>query len=264
MHYKIYPDVIFLANLLMDYTVLSVSCRLCKINTTYVRLTAAAFIGAVWSVIVAVCEGRNVPVSFGTYLGLPVIMLYISGCRGRVREWIYRYAAFMGVSVLMGGLMGQLKDSGGGVFAAVAAVILFAQLAVPLIRYMTGYVKRKNLLYRVKIELDGRSIEMMGLFDTGNSLTDPYNGEPVCIVEKKVVDTLVQSVNADCGLRLIPYKSLGNEHGLMRLITVDSMNIKYESKLIRYEKPELALYEGSLSKRGEYSMILNMASLNIK
>ena len=264
MYYKIYPDVIFLANLLMDYTVLSVSCRLCKINTTYARLALSAFIGAVWSVAVAVFMVGKIPVLFCTYLVLPVVMLYVAGCKGGLGEWIYRYAALMGVSVLMGGLMGQMKERGGGIFAAAVAVILFAQLASPLIRYMTGYVRRKNLLYRVRIELNGRSVEMMGLFDTGNSLTDPYNGEPVCIVEKKAVDGLMQSDNKDRGFRLIPYKSLGNEHGLMRLMTVDSMNICYEGRVIQQKKPELALYEGSLSKGGEYSMILNTASLNRK
>ena len=264
MYYKIYPDVLFLANLLMDYTVLSVCSRLCKINTTYARLAAAAFLGAVWSVFMVVCTSGGIAVLFCTYLGLPVAMLYVSGCKGRPGEWVYRYAVFMGVSVLIGGLMGQLKERGGSVFAAMVTVVLFAQLAVPLIRYLTGYVKRKNLLYRVMIELDGRSVEMMGLYDTGNSLTDPYNGESVCIVEKKAVDELVQSKSEDKGLRLIPYMSLGNEHGLMKLITVDNISIEYNDRHICHRRQELALYEGSLSKRGEYSMILNAPSLTRK
>ena len=82
MYYKIYPDVIFLTNLLLDYTVLAVSCRLCKITTTYLRLTIAAGTGAAWSVMVAVVGNEGITVLFCTYLCMPVAMLYIAGCRG--------------------------------------------------------------------------------------------------------------------------------------------------------------------------------------
>ena len=102
------------------------------------------------------------------------------------------------------------------------------------------------------------------MFDTGNSLTDPYSGEPVCIVEKKALAGLMQSDAFSDGITLIPYKSLGKEHGLMRLVTMDCMMVEYEGRTRQYEYPKIALYEGSLSKKGEYSMILNTASLNRK
>lgn len=264
MYYKIYPDVIFLANMLLDYTVLSVSCRLCKITTTYARLTIAAGIGAAWSVIAAFVGSRNVPVLFCTYLCIPAAMLYIAGCRGKPGEWIYRYAVLMGVSVLLGGVMSLAQEAGSGVFAMLVITVLFLQAAVPLVNYMTGYVKRKNLLYKVTLMLDGRSVGVWGLFDTGNSLTDPYSGEPVCIVERKVFDEIVQPGTTISGIKLIPYKSLGKEHGLMRLVTIDCMMIECEGRTRQYEHPKLALYEGSLSKKGDYSMILNTASLNRK
>ena len=262
MYYKIYPDVIFIANLLIDYTILSVSCRLCKITTTYAKLAVSAIVGAVWSVIMAFVRGGNIPALFCTYLCVPAVMLYIAGCRGHVREWIYRYAAFMSVSVIMGGIMGLLREKSADTFAAFAAVVLFAQAACPLLRYLSGYVKRRNLLYSVRIELDGRSVDVMGLYDTGNSLADPYNGKPVCIVENKAVKDLLQTGGTGSGVRLIPYRSIGKSHGLMKLVTVDSMIIEYEGRQLRCRHPELALYEGRLSGAGDYSMILNTASLD--
>jgi sigma-E processing peptidase SpoIIGA len=264
LYYKIYPDVIFLTNLLLDYTVLAVSCRLCKITTTYLRLTIAAGIGAAWSVMVAVVGNEGITVLFCTYLCMPVAMLYIAGCRGGPGEWLYRYAVLMGVAVLLGGVMSQAHDRSSTVLVTMVTAVLFLQAAVPLIGYLTGYVKRKNLLYKVTLRLDGRSTDVWGLFDTGNSLTDPYSGEPVCIVEKKALAGLMQSDALSDGITLIPYKSLGKEHGLMRLVTMDCMMVEYEGRTRRYEYPKIALYEGSLSKKGEYSMILNTASLNRK
>ena len=251
MYYKIYPDVIFLTNLLLDYTVLAVSCRLCKITTTYLRLTIAAGIGAAWSVMVAVVGNEGITVLFCTYLCMPVAMLYIAGCSGGPGEWLYRYAVLMGVAVLLGGVMSQAHDRSSTVLVTMVTAVLFLQAAVPLIGYLT-------------LRLDGRSTDVWGLFDTGNSLTDPYSGEPVCIVEKKALAGLMQSDAFSDGITLIPYKSLGKEHGLMRLVTMDCMMVEYEGRTRQYEYPKIALYEGSLSKKGEYSMILNTASLDRK
>lgn len=143
MYYKIYPDVIFLTNLLLDYTVLAVSCRLCKITTTYLRLTIAAGIGAAWSVMVAVVGNEGITVLFCTYLCMPVAMLYIAGCRGGPGEWLYRYAVLMGVAVLLGGVMSQAHDRSSTVLVTMVTAVLFLQAAVPLVGYLTGYVKRK-------------------------------------------------------------------------------------------------------------------------
>lgn len=281
MYYKIYPDVIFLVNLLMNYTVLSVSCRLCKTTTTYARLALAAGAGAAWSVFIAVYgnfpgkfPGKFpgnfpgnfpiVPEVFCTYLGVPAVMLCISGKAGKLSELVRRYIVLMATTVLAGGVLLAAASKSTNVMWMAVAAVLFWQAAVPVIRCITGYVKRKNLLYEVWLELDGRSIHAAGLYDTGNSLADPYNGKPVCVAEKKVLKELMPGDEYKDGVKLIPYKSLGKEHGLMRLVTIDSMVIEYDGKRMRYEKPELAVYEGSLSGSGQYEIILNAAYLDRK
>lgn len=264
MYYKIYPDVIFLVNLLMNYTVLSVSCRLCKTTTTYARLALAAGAGAAWSVFTAVYRIPIVPEVFCTYLGVPAVMLCISGRAGKLSELVRRYIVLMATTVLAGGVLLAAASKSTNVLWMAVAAVLFWQAAVPVIRCITGYVKRKNLLYEVWLELDGRSVHAAGLYDTGNSLADPYNGKPVCVAEKKVLKELMPGDEYGDGVRLIPYKSLGKEHGLMRLVTVDSMVIEYDGKRMRYEKPELAVYEGSLSGSGQYEIILNAACLDRK
>ena len=263
MYYKIYPDVIFLVNLLMDYAILSVFCKLCRITTTYARLFGAAFMGAVWSVIAAVF--RNMPIVpelFCTYLCVPFGMTYIAGCRGELKKQLVMLAAYMAVTIFAGGIFDFVGRKNSGWLMMTVAAVLFVQGAVPAVRFMTGCVKRKSLLYDVRLELDGRSVVTKGLFDTGNSLSDPYNGKPVCVAEKRIFDKLLCFGEKEYKWRLIPYKSLGKENGLMRLVTIDSMIIEYDGKRRLYEKPEFALYDGRLSRAGEYSIILNSTSLD--
>lgn len=262
MYYKIYPDVIFLANLLMDYTVLYVSGRLCKITTTYARIAVSACAGAVWSVIAAICRGIPfVPEVFCTYLVIPALMIFIMGGKTNLPELVRRYIVFMLTAVLAGGVLGAAAKKGRDTLWMAFAVFMFAQAAVPVVRYVTGYVRRKNLLCDVWLELGGRGVHTMGLYDTGNSLIDPYNGRPVCVAERKLLEKLMNCDGCNDGIRLIPYRSLGNEHGLMRLATMDSMTIEYDGKRTRYEKPELAVYEGKLSGGELYGVILNAACL---
>lgn len=265
MYYKIYPDVIFLANLLMDYTVLYVCGRLCKITTTYAQIAVSAGAGAVWSVIAAICRDIPfIPEVFCTYLVIPVLMLFIMGGRTDFGELVRRYIVFMLTAVLAGGVLGAAAKRSRDTLWMAFAVLMFSQTAVPIAVYVTGYVKRKNLLYDVWLELDGRSVHTMGLFDTGNSLVDPYNGKPVCVAERKMLEKLMDCGQCGAGIRLIPYRSLGNEHGLMRLATIDSMIIEHDGERMRYEKPELAVYEGELSGAGRYAIILNAACLDKK
>lgn len=263
MYYKIYPDVIFLSNLLMDYAILAVFCRLCRITTTYVRLAAGALLGAVWSVIVAVL--RDIPVIpelFCTYLCVPFGMIYIAGCRGEIKKQLTMLAAYMAVTVFAGGVFGFVGRRNTGWLMFTVTAVLFVQGAVPAVRLLTGYVKRKNLLYDVRLVLNGRSVVTKGLYDTGNSLSDPYNGKPVCVAEKRIFDKLLCSGKEGYKFRLIPYKSLGKDNGLMRLVTIDSMIIEYDGKRLQYDKPELALYEGRLSQAGDYGVILNRTTLD--
>lgn len=263
MYYKIYPDVIFLVNMLMDYTILSVFCKLSRITTTYARLFAAAFMGALWSVIAAVCRNMpTIPELFCTYLCVPFGMTYIAGCRGGLRKQLVMLSAYMAVTIFAGGVFGFVGRKNTGWLLLAVTGVLFVQGAVPAVRFFTGCVKRKNLLYDVRLELDGRSVVTKGLFDTGNSLSDPYNGKPVCVAEKRIFDKMLCCGETEYGFRLIPYKSLGKANGLMRLVTIDSMIVEYDGKRRLYEKPEFALYDGKLSNAGEYSVILNTASLD--
>ena len=205
MYYKIYPDVIFLANLLMNYTVLYVCSRLCKFTTTYARIAAAAGAGAVWSVITAVFRDiPMIPEVFCTYLVVPLLMLYLSGGRSGVPELLRRYTALMLTAVLAGGVLGAVAKGGRDTLWMAFAALMFSQAAVPVVRYIAGYVKRKNLLYDVWLELDGRSVHTMGLFDTGNSLVNPYNGKPLCVAEKRMLEKLPDFGESADGVTFIP------------------------------------------------------------
>lgn len=75
-------------------------------------------------------------------------------------------------------------------------------------------------LFRIMLLHNGRSVEVTGLHDTGNRLMDPYTHAPVHIVAESVAQALLLT-QEPC--RLIPYSSVGETDGLMRVWTIDAM-----------------------------------------
>lgn len=260
MYYKIYPDVVFLVNLLMDYLVLAVWSRLCCITTTYARLLLASAVGAAWGLAAEIfTEIPEVAGAFVTYFGAGFLMTYIVGLRGRAIERVKGILLLYAVVIFAGGLLSLVGKDSMGTLKTSALCVLIYQGAVPLSRIIKRYVVHRNLLYTVELESGGRKLTVKGLYDTGNSLSDPYNGRPVCVAEKKLIEELDCGIVGDneAGIRYIPYRSLGRTSGIMRLVTIDSMTINHDGRRELYIRPELAVYEGRLTAAGEYRLIIN-------
>lgn len=57
--------------------------------------------------------------------------------------------------------------------------------------------------------------------------------------------------------KIIPYQSVGNEHGLLEGIVVDELVIRKEQEQVVERGAVVAFYKGKLSRDGEFQMILN-------
>lgn len=89
-------------------------------------------------------------------------------------------------------------------------------------------IGRKRKLIPVELNFDGRTYHITALYDTGNALRDPITGRGVLIVDVNIACSLtglkpsalqdpVSNLLSYPGLRLIPYKSVGNSGFLLAL-----------------------------------------------
>lgn len=255
MHFKIYPDVIFIVNLLMDYILLSVWARLVSVTTTYFRIVLAAALGAAWSLMIACMPGiPNILENFGTYFGVGLLMIYIVGRFKTIKQYVNGLISLYVINVFMAGLINLVCRNSISTLRILCCCIIGYQLAVPLTRLVKKYVIRQNVLYRITLTEGERSICINALYDTGCSLSDPYTGEPVNVVERQLIDEIIPT---DKIFSLIPFKSLGRDNGMMKLIKIDKLFVEYNNKILEIDNPRLAIYEGSLSADKEYGAILN-------
>lgn len=104
---------------------------------------------------------------------------------------------------------------------------------------------------KVPMEIQGsrETVHLTALKDTGNSLRDPVSGESVIIVGSDTAEKLTGLTDSQLknplltlskkrirGLRVIPYKSVGQEHGLLLAMRFANVTIggQMQSRIIAF------------------------------
>lgn len=149
--------------------------------------------------------------------------------------------------------------------------------------YILSYMKHQVLLYHdVELRYDNKSICLRGLIDTGNGLKDPISRKPVSVVcyeeareifpeflnqfvenyyrEGEVMMDL-DGMNPYHIFRWIPYHSIGMEKGILLGVVIPEMVIRPSTATMKEEtihkKVVIGLYQGNLSNRRDYQVILH-------
>lgn len=115
MMYRVYIDMIFAVNLLMDLAVLAMLNQLFSYRADFKHMLKGAFVGALWACILAAFPGIPLILQmFGTYVAAGALMAAVAyGIRSR-REILRAVGGIYLISVVLGGVMLALgrKQSG--------------------------------------------------------------------------------------------------------------------------------------------------------
>ena len=102
----------------------------------------------------------------------------------------------------------------------------------------------------------GEQIELKALYDTGNVLREPFSGKPVSIVERESLKN-IELLKKPEKYKIIPFRSIGEEHGILKGMEVDEVIIEKKDTRIVLHRQIIAFYDGRLSQDGSFQMILN-------
>ena len=282
MKYGIYIDVFFCVNLVMDFLILKLVSLYIKPQTTYIRCVLGAALGSFLSVLSLLISYENIiwHMLF-SYIFIAVAMVVGTFGLGKWQELIKRCIVLYVITIFLGGLINFLYSyTYMGVFLQnifigirsktnILWMVGATLVAYICLKVLVRIVKRHsntNMIVAVKLVHKGKESFLTGLIDSGNSLREPYTGKPVHIVCEDAISQLLESQDI-CTERfkLVPFTSVGNKHGLIKVITIDELwvyiiedTLKYTNDAI-YIKNEVAigLYEGSLSNVGEFQMLLH-------
>ncbi len=257
----IYVDTLFLLNALVDYLLLLGAARLAGERLRRLRFALGAVLGGGYAVAIFLPGGaflQRLPCR------LAVLALMSVAAYGGSRRLLRQSLLFLALSCALGGgvlavsLLGGrgLTLSGGVVYSAmdIKTVLLSAAgcyAAVTLVfRGLARHTASAGELAAVRLALDGRSVELTALRDTGNTLTDPVAGIPVLVAEGALLlpllppGTLMAGELADpvaCmerlrdgplagRVRLLPYRAVGVERGLLLALRPDGLWVNGERR----------------------------------
>ena len=134
-------------------------------------------------------------------------------------------------------------------------VIISIVIGIIFLNIMYSNAKQNRNYYTVTVMAQGKSIEVKGLYDSGNVLCAGRNREPVHIASERIFSILTGKNDSI----MVPYKSLGNEDGIIEVYRFDCMQIKCGYKKIELQDVLIGKASASLLKNVAYDIILNEA-----
>jgi len=215
----VYLDLVMVLNFLVDFLLLLGTNRLSGFSAQPWRCAGAALLGAVYSGACLLPGFRFLGNLLWRCVSLGLMVVMGFGCDAGALK---RGGIFLLLSMAMGGI--ALSIGRGDVFSLVLCAALCLVLSIVSFGGKVG--GREYVPF--KITYEGRSASFIALKDTGNTLRDPVTGEQVLIVSPEIASRLTgltaQQIGNPLqtlvfrpvpGLRLIPYRSVGNAGGFL-------------------------------------------------
>lgn len=221
----LYLDLLMLVNFLVDLLLLIAANRLCGYPLKVKNAALGAGLGAIYA---GACMLPGFHFLGNVFWRLVILGLMSVVAFGWNASTLQRGAIFVFLSMALGGI--ALGLGNGGVIALVAAAGAICVLCV--VGFRGGAAAREYVT--VRLSYGGVTRELTALKDTGNALKDPITGQSVLVVGADVakqllgltqeqllapIETMAQTQIP--GLRLIPYRSVGNANGMMLAVRME-------------------------------------------
>lgn len=288
----IYIDVLIIENFFMNYLLLYFINRFCKCRTKKWRLVIAAFIGALYVLVVFYPDLQIFYSVIMKYM-ISVLMIIIAFSPNELKKFLKILILFYLEAFIIGGfLLGILylnnptpEIINGVLFISRVSpspeyIIIGSIVAIIFIKfgfdYFESYYANEKTMVEMEVVLNKRKCSFTALIDTGNSLKDPITNLPIIIVYyKTIIDILpdelrevilndysyeifkkrIMDSELKSRIRIIPYKTLGVENGILIGIRMDLVTSKLKSKTNVVKEPIIALYNKPISNAGNYQAL---------
>ncbi len=267
MIYEIYLDSLFLEVLVWNYCVLSLT------NAGFYRASSRwkIFSGAVFGAL-----GYLLPL-FLPFPPFGRIAFAAAGCGGalwftfsvkslpvflKVLGNYLKYALLLGGGMLLALRLPFAGMRGGRFLLSLLALCLMTAAGFAVQR-RSGAERARNTGRAVLLR-EGKRICVDALVDSGNSLTEPISGKPVCVLDQNTARALwgegaLQTGSSPAGdeipFRMIPYRSVGKK-GVMKGYLLPEMRLELGGPSVTFYDVYMAVSPQDLTKEEGKSQVL--------
>ena len=270
----------------MDLVILLIVNRIMRYHASAIRLLLSSTLGAVWSVAAVMIPDRyRLFVNLCTYFIVTALMLAVINSPLNIIKARHsnndRYALtnylkelFKGMIIMLsvacfsGGIMHMIVyyTYAGWIIRRILVtynqliyLILISVVVIIVIARVYRTYRKNSDIYKVTVIVDNHKIMLHGIVDTGNQLTDKYTGKPVNVMDKSYFENVLYQINDYGRLKyhFIPYRTIGNNEGIIEVITSDYMYISGKDETKAYKGALIGLSDRKVSQNGEYQALIN-------
>lgn len=207
---KMYIDLFFIFNVIMDYIIIMSTSILLKRRTSYIRMILSSLIGGISSLVLFTSLNKIV-IEIVSIVIMVLISFGYKDIRYLIKNILYMYI----LSTLLGGIiyLFNIKVSNSMFLTYLIIIVISIEVMILYIKENKKMRSIYNNYYKVDIYFkDREKLSLIGFIDTGNNLYDPYKKRPVIIVPNKYIkeDKYI----------LVPYHTI-NGNGLLKCIKPD-------------------------------------------
>lgn len=225
----VYLDMVVLLNFLVDFLLILGTNRLSGFPADWKRTAWASVLGGIYG---GACLLPGFRFLGNTLWRLVSLGMMASIAFGWDRGSVKRGGVFLILSMALGGM--AMSFGSGDLFT----LVLAAGIIWLLCRTAFGSGVGEREYTPLEITYCGKTERILALRDSGNALRDPITGEQVLLISGEVASRLTGLTEAQLrtpletlarrpvpGLRLIPYRAVGNAGGMLLAMRFENVKI---------------------------------------
>lgn len=289
----LYVDIVFLENVFMNSIILLATGVILKDKTRIIRNLISSSIGAVYAIIIYT---SHIEIYSNIFLKimLSLVIVYIAFKPQNTKSLLKHLIIFYLTSFTFGGVAfallyfvrpqdillqnGVLIGTYPIKMILIGGIVGFVIITISF-KNIKGKLKREDIYCNVKLNVEEKTKIITALIDTGNFLKDPITKIPVIVAERESLKELfpdeillntskiINGGSIDLGeyaskVRVIPFKSLGKDNGLLLGIKIDEAYIEYQDNIYEIKNVIIGIYNGILSRNRKYVGLVGLDVIN--
>jgi stage II sporulation protein GA (sporulation sigma-E factor processing peptidase) len=287
MNNVVYVDVLFLENFFMNYLLLYFVNRFCRCSAKVYKLLLSSAAGALY-IFVIFYPSLQMFTSIIIKIVVSLIMLFIAFSPCSIKAFIKLTIIFYIEAFCIGGCtlgiyyLGKQASFDPNIQIHISPEFFITSILIALLLiklgfdYFDNYFRAEKNKIELQILLDKKECTLTALIDTGNSLKDPLTNLPVVIVYFKAIYgilpdnfknrfehngdytsimEIIMNSSLKPRIRLLPFKALGTENGLLTGIKIDMIIARTKNKAVIISNPVIALYDKPISIDDDYQAL---------
>lgn len=248
MHYELYIDSLIWINFWMNLYLLFLTNVSTLRTATPQRICLGAVLGAL-GFIIPICLFPYPLMGMG--IGIVVGVIGMLMFTFRVRRWktfVRLLERMLFYSFCMGGSLLFLRNIAPvwkEILNRPTGLLTVSGVLFGVIYRIRGTSCDKNFICVAKLKAGNKTQEVTALIDSGNSLVEPISGKPVCVIDRRVYESLWEE--SPPGFRVIPYHSVGRKRGIMSGYLLEELEIDCEGIAHKFQNVYVAVSDEDIS-----------------